>query len=231
MINNSFSIIIALYNAEKTIAATLDSILPQLSMNDEVIIVDDASPDNSARIVKQYSDARIKFLHHNKNKGLSKTRNTGIALAKGAYIAFMDCDDLWPQGRHIQILDVIKKTQKKVISGKIEHFFCDSMPLEERKKYRLPKVQPATLCGTMVFHRSLVKRAEQFDGSLQFGEFLDFISRMQISPSDWIKVDTVFLKRRIHGANYSLLKKEHQADYFRAVRSHIQRTHKCIAST
>jgi glycosyltransferase involved in cell wall biosynthesis len=91
------SIITPLYNAEKYIEKTIESVINQTYKNWEMIIVDDYSKDNSYKLVLELSkqDKRIKLIKNDKNNGVTKTRNKGIKLAKGKYIAFLDADDLW----------------------------------------------------------------------------------------------------------------------------------------
>lgn len=90
------SIIIPAYNAEKYIAETIDSVLAQTYSNWELIIVNDGSTDNTLSVIENYSrnDKRISFISK-QNTGVSDTRNTGIAKAKGEYIALLDADDVW----------------------------------------------------------------------------------------------------------------------------------------
>lgn len=88
------SIIIPLYNKEKTIVRTLRSILAQSVNNYEIIIVDDGSTDNSLNQVRTVVDDRIKIIAQ-KNAGVSVARNRGIHEAKGDYISFIDADDEW----------------------------------------------------------------------------------------------------------------------------------------
>lgn len=91
------SIITPLYNSEKYIAETIESVLAQTYSNWEMIIVDDCSKDNSTKIVEEYQkkDRRIKLYRNEINKGVSYTRNRAIDLSQGKYIAFLDSDDLW----------------------------------------------------------------------------------------------------------------------------------------
>jgi glycosyltransferase involved in cell wall biosynthesis len=88
------SVIIPVYNAEKYIAATLQSALDQTYENFELLIVDDGSPDRSIEICRQFTDPRIKIIHQ-ENRGVAAARNHGIRSAQGEYIAFLDADDLW----------------------------------------------------------------------------------------------------------------------------------------
>lgn len=98
MINEPLvSIITPLYNSEKFIAETIESVLAQTYENWEMIIVNDCSKDNGAKIVEEYikKDKRIKLFNNEKNMGVSFTRNRALDLSQGKYIAFLDSDDLW----------------------------------------------------------------------------------------------------------------------------------------
>ena len=85
--NGLVSIIVPVYKTEKYLRKCIDSILKQDYQNIEIIIIDDGSPDNSGRICDEYEkkDNRIKVIHQ-KNTGLSGTRNLGIDVSKGDYM-------------------------------------------------------------------------------------------------------------------------------------------------
>lgn len=89
------SIITPAYNCAKYIGATIDSVLNQTYKNWEMIIVDDASTDNTEEIVKSYNDSRVKYIKLKENSGAAITRNTAMQEAKGEFMAFLDSDDLW----------------------------------------------------------------------------------------------------------------------------------------
>lgn len=92
------SIIIPCFNAETSVCAALDSILAQSNGNWEAILVDDASRDKSCQVVEDYiqrhQEANIRLHRQPQNGGVSKARNTGMELATGKYLAFLDADDL-----------------------------------------------------------------------------------------------------------------------------------------
>ena len=88
------TIVLPVYNGAKTLAAAIQSILLQTYEHWELIILDDASLDNSLEIMSSFDDNRIHVITGNKNIGLPATLNKGIELAKGQYIARMDQDDI-----------------------------------------------------------------------------------------------------------------------------------------
>ena len=88
------SVVIPLYNKEKQIAHTLQSVFNQTFQDFEVVIVDDGSTDGSVAEVEKFSDSRIRLIHQ-KNAGVAAARNRGIEEAKGDLIAFLDADDEW----------------------------------------------------------------------------------------------------------------------------------------
>lgn len=89
-----FSIIVPIYKVEKYLMRCIDSVLAQTYSDLEIILVDDGSPDACPQICDEYAqeDTRIRVVHQ-KNGGLSDARNTGIKLATGTYIVFLDSDD------------------------------------------------------------------------------------------------------------------------------------------
>lgn len=103
---NLISIITPLYNSDKYIEACIISVINQTYKNWEMLIIDDASIDNSRIIIKKYMliDKRIKPILLNKNIGAAQARNTAINKSNGEYIAFLDSDDIWmPRKLDIQL--------------------------------------------------------------------------------------------------------------------------------
>lgn len=115
------SVCIATYNGERFIKEQLDSILCQLSKEDEIIISDDGSTDKTLEIIDSYNDNRIKVFHHQKDEILSEvtqgrnfyyaTQNFANALSKvsGDYVFLSDQDDIWLQNKVSRCLELLKK--------------------------------------------------------------------------------------------------------------------------
>ncbi|MGL5084036.1 MAG: glycosyltransferase [Microcoleaceae cyanobacterium] len=88
------SVVIPVYNGEKTIAETIDSVLSQSFKDFELIVINDGSTDKTLEIISQFQDPRLQVFSYS-NAGLATSRNRGIQQAKGEYISFLDADDLW----------------------------------------------------------------------------------------------------------------------------------------
>ena len=97
MIASKISTVIAAHNAAPTIRAAVASALDQTLPVLEVVVVDDGSTDGTAEVVEGIDDARVRVISR-PNGGPAAARNTGIAAARGAYIGFLDSDDLWLPG-------------------------------------------------------------------------------------------------------------------------------------
>lgn len=105
------SIITPLYNCEKYIGETIQSVINQTYSNWEMIIVDDCSKDNGVKIVTKYQeiDKRIRLFYNSQNLGGAGTRNKAIKEARGKYIAFLDSDDLWKKSKLERQIDFMEK--------------------------------------------------------------------------------------------------------------------------
>lgn len=114
------SIITPTYNCAKFIGATIESVLNQTYQNFEMIIVDDASKDNTEEVVKSFKDKRIKYIRLSKNSGPAVARNRAMDEAKGKYMAFLDSDDLWKREKLEKQINFIKKNKYKIICSDYE---------------------------------------------------------------------------------------------------------------
>jgi glycosyltransferase involved in cell wall biosynthesis len=99
------SVVIPTYNRVLMLDRAIQSVLNQTLKNIELIVVDDASKDNSWKFLKSnYSDSRMVLIQHDRNLGGAAARNTGIRNARGEYIAFLDSDDEWlPEKLEVQL--------------------------------------------------------------------------------------------------------------------------------
>ena len=104
MSNVLISVIMNCYNSETYLQEAIESVINQTHENWEIIFWDNQSTDNSAKIIKNYNDKRIKYFYSKTHSKLYESRNKAIAKCTGEYITFLDCDDIWlPYKLELQI--------------------------------------------------------------------------------------------------------------------------------
>lgn len=119
------SVIMPAYNAARTIAEAIESVLQQTYTDFELIILNDFSNDETKYIIKKYiQDVRIVYIENEKNLGVSETRNRGISMAKGEWIAFLDSDDIWEKDKLQKQIELIQ-IEKDVILCYTSSAFMD----------------------------------------------------------------------------------------------------------
>lgn len=161
------SVIIPLYNKEKTILSTLNSIRNQTLKNWECIVVDDGSRDNSCKIIEELHDERI-ILLKKENGGPSSARNFGLQFAKGEWILFMDADDVFFENAFEIFEDLIKTHSSikcfcanfKLLVGKRHRLYSrntiDGLVDNPFKRFLFQEISPRA--GTLILHRSIAEK-------------------------------------------------------------------------
>lgn len=118
--NVKVSIIVPIYNVEKYLDRCMDSLLHQTLNDIEIIMVDDGSPDNCPQMCDEYAkkDSRIKVIHK-QNAGLGFARNSGLEIATGEYVAFVDSDDHVSLTMYEDLYDIAKENKSDAVFGGI----------------------------------------------------------------------------------------------------------------
>lgn len=182
--NPKFSVICPAYNAEKTIARTIDSIIAQNYRDWELIVIDDGSSDSTAVLAKQYADedSRIKVIEQN-NTGQAGARNTGLRQAKGKWILFIDSDDRYEPGAFIQLKNaIIKNPSADIVLFGFNIFRNDKLlrtphpensifKSNELNKFLLIRKLFISACNKL-YRREYI--TESFDSSIVHGEDFRF---------------------------------------------------------
>ena len=121
-LSNGISVVVPAFNAAVTIASALDSALVPSSIPVEVVVVDDASSDETSDVVGQIArrDPRVRLLRLPENRGPSYARNRGAELARYEWIGLLDADDRWTPGRLERLAGVVESTGAEVVSDDIE---------------------------------------------------------------------------------------------------------------
>jgi glycosyltransferase involved in cell wall biosynthesis len=111
------SIFMPVYNAGPFVKEAIQSILEQTYFHFELIIINDGSRDNSDAVIQSFKDNRIRYLLHETNLGIAKTRKEGIAIAKGKYLFWMDADDISLPERIVKQVALFEKNADIIIVG------------------------------------------------------------------------------------------------------------------
>ncbi len=136
--NDLVSIVVPVYNAEKFLADTINSVLEQSYNNFELILVNDCSKDNSKDIYNKFkNDKRIKWIDQTKNGGAALARNKGIEASTGRLVCFLDADDKWDKEKLTKQVNFMK--EKKCAFSYTGYQFADYNCVPNGSKVYVPK--------------------------------------------------------------------------------------------
>lgn len=173
------SVVMPAFNGERYITLAIKSGLSQLRDTDELIVVDNASTDSTARIVKTIPDRRIKY-HYEPKKGAAAARNRAFRHMQGSLVAFLDCDDLWPDGRQRGLMRCLERDP--AIDAAYGRF---RMKLDGGLDPRLAQldgaVTPLLSLSSFLFRRTILEKTGEMDETLLVGEDTDYLLRLQES--------------------------------------------------
>jgi glycosyltransferase involved in cell wall biosynthesis len=109
-------VILPTYNRASVLPRAIDSVLAQTFSDFELIVVDDASEDDTPQVVSRYNDPRIQYLRHDTNRGASTARNTGLEASNSEYIFFLDSDDAWDASKMRKQIDYLEEHPKELVA-------------------------------------------------------------------------------------------------------------------
>ena len=164
------SALIPVYNGAEFLADAIESVLAQNYAPLELVVVDDGSTDGSAELAESFDGVRV---IRQLNAGPSAARNTGLANTTGSLIAFLDADDVWPEGRLPRLLDALDHDASlDAVIGQLE------MVRVENGSFR--SVMPPQFgfqFGTALIRRSVFERVGPIDEAMRFSEDVDWFMR------------------------------------------------------
>ena len=180
------SVIIPTYNRDNYLYSAIKSVLNQTFEDFEIIIVDDASTDNTRQVVDKFDDKRIRYIRHKENKGGSAARNTGIKRSKGKFIAFLDDDDMWMPSKLEKQLDLINKnleigavyTRTCIINKSDKIIWFKSPSLRGNIFLDILKKNYVGSCSKVLVRKECFNRIGLFDENLPAGQDWDMWIRL-----------------------------------------------------
>tara|TARA_B100000959_G_C14950059_1_gene611543 strand:- start:1076 stop:1846 length:771 start_codon:yes stop_codon:yes gene_type:complete len=202
----NISIILNCYNGSKYLAECLDSIKKQNYRNFELIFWDNCSTDNSKKIFKTYKDKRFKYFKSKKNTILSKARNLASKKAKGDWLAFIDCDDIWYPNKLSEFKNFFHIKNMGVLFS--DYYILKNKKLiKSKKKIKLNYFKNILKENYIFFSTVLIKKIYFFkvgmcDETLQHAEDYDILLKI-LKKYDGHFVNKKLIKYRIHDNNQS----------------------------
>ena len=218
------SIIIPVYNTERYLQESVGSILMQTYKSIEIICIDDGSTDNTPTILKSFEN-RIKIITNQKQSGIAYSRNRGIELAQGDFIAFMDADDIAKPGRlEAQLNYLLKNPAVDICFTMMQCFISPELPEDIKQlRYCPPDPQSGITPPTAFIRKTAFERVGLLDEKLVLGEFIDWMARTTNTGLKHEVIDQVLMLRRIHDANIGVTKRDARIDYLKVVQAALAR--------
>jgi len=178
------TVIIPTYKRAVLVQRAIESVLRQTYRNIEILVVDDESPDDTASVVKAIPDSRIKYIRHEKNKGLPAVRNTGIRAARGELIAFLDDDDEWRDDKLEKQLPALNNYDVVVCTAIANGF---PLRIHRRPDITLDDLRKGGFAASSLVGKAHVFKDVIFDENLRQGEDWDeFIRIAQNYSIGWV---------------------------------------------
>lgn len=146
------SVITPVYNAEKVIEKTLESVFAQTYESIEIVLVDDQSKDNSAAIIKKIQETHPEIVYYlqPKNMGAGHARNKALELARGQYVAFLDADDLWKPSKAEKQISQLKEKNGSFSFTAIEMIDGEGKIIKGKRKVKEEIDYKFLLSNTMI---------------------------------------------------------------------------------
>lgn len=178
------SVVIPTYKRSHLVTRAIYSVLSQTYQDLEVLVVDDCSPDDTKSAVQAIQDERVRYLRHDRNKGLPAVRNTGIRAARGKYIAFLDDDDEWREDKLEKQIRLLDEYDAVLCMGVSKGY---PMRLHKRRSITLQDLRRGSFNPSSLLAKAHVLKEVPFDEDLRQGEDWDaFIRIAQRYSIGWV---------------------------------------------
>ncbi len=222
MSDSLVSVIIPVYNGEKYLSETLQSVLDQTYTNLEIIVVDDGSRDDTAKIIK--TNDNIIYLYQN-NQGTAAAFNTGINQAQGQYFSFLGADDLWDLRKTRIQIDAFKEfPDYDIISGHVRQFLSPELPETLKKSIKFSEDSiPGHVVPAMLIKRQSFFKVGLFETEWKVGAEMSWFLRANEIPLRLKILPETLLRRRIHTSNKGIINREFLSQRAKIIKASLDR--------
>ena len=225
MNNPLVSVVLPVYNGEKYLAESINCVLMQKYQPIEIIIVDDGSADATSQIAAKYSTQSRYF--YQTNSGPAAARNLAIRKAKGEFIAFIDCDDLWPENKHFNQMQCFQQFPSvDIVQGLIRKIALPGKYKNDLEKRGIDYLFIYSNLGSMIMRRSIFDTIGFFNENLSFHEDTDLWLRAREADLKILIQRKEALIYRIHDTNLTTGKDIISTKFLGILRKSINRRRK-----
>ncbi len=199
----AISVLITCYNQGEYLSQCIESVLEQNFTDYEIILVDNASTDNTKHIAQSYP--KVHYVFESK-QGVGYARNAALHAARGSYMAFLDSDDYWPVDRLATLYPLAQQLFEKnsIPYGKVYNFFHGDSVTKMPLAHIMRRNSRGEIHSTSIIHESFFEQIGIFNESLLYGEDTDLNVRLTQCGITFVEHDILVLYRRLHGTNLSL---------------------------
>ncbi len=211
------------FNEKEYLLESIESLLKQNLSKFEIIIVDDASTDNSVDIVQQYDDDRITLIQNNKNKGLTTSLNRALSEATGEYVARQDADDISDPDRLERQVQFLDRHKEVAVVGTGAHLIDGDGQVIDR---RIPKCDPSfddfldkghLIHGSIMARKSVLEDVGGYNEFFRYGQDQELWLRLAKKQSI-ANIPQPLYNHRIHDEGVYFSRKDESAMYGRLAR-------------
>lgn len=196
-------VVIPVFNGAAYIRQSVRSALEQTGVDVRVIVVDDASTDNTVDALRAMAEPRVTVLTGHPHESTCAARNRGVEASDAPWLCFLDADDLWPKGRTQALLEAITDANTNIAMGYVNTFNGDDIPDLMSPAPSDTNLAVAACVGGTLTSRALFDAVGSFDESLRVGEYVDWLARARATGYSEVVVPTISLWRRGHASNTS----------------------------
>lgn len=205
------SVVIPAYNAEKYISHTIDSVLVQTYTDYEIIVVDDCSKDKTYEIALSYADRypNIRVYKNEQNSGVSHSRNFGVSVANGDYIAFLDSDDMWREDKLSKQVELLKQNPEAALCFTASSFIDDDgneleyvLNVPEKIAFKTLLKQNLISCSSVVVKKSYMQEIKMQSDKMH-EDFAVWLKILQKEPYAYGINEPLLKYRRLNNSKSS----------------------------
>ncbi|MCP4937426.1 MAG: glycosyltransferase family 2 protein [bacterium] len=217
----TISVIIPVHNGQKYLAEAIQTVLCQTRSADEILVVDDGSTDDSAKIAASFGSP-VQVLQQ-PNLGPASARNLGVKQAQGNLLAFLDADDLWsPEKLAAQEQILAKAPDCAAVLGQVENFISPELDAAQQLTLKESVTRTGVHhIGALLIRRAAFLQIGYFDTQWRHGEFIAWWAAAKRVELNYQIMPQLMLRRRLHTSNLTRREPEGRRQYLGVLREQL----------